>query len=406
MIERKSATNRLKNRKNIKEKSKIIDEPLNMNLINDTDNLLKEYYNISLTKEDYQKIYGQLNQLSIEGVREYKLTKDEWIVSGIAGIIGSIMDICFIKMPQHSGIMGTSGNDGGTLSNWVSNKIKNSLSQEEISKLESNNWVPYDAPYSKNFLEQKIPGLGTRSHRLHSFGHDPVLGLIFGVKDILNGTFTGIDKSGNYIISEILTTNKNVGINLFQAFAKQLGHLKSDIATPAGLPVPFMGLLQFCQFGTIEGSKNSYNIAEISRLMYMNGYNLNHLIATSIPTMTIEIIVRLYYIYTQLKSGKDVANIKEWVPFNKVKVDKMLLVAHTIALGGNVIKVTATQNPLSISASQFIAFFFQISKELSRTLKHSEELSRTDYVMNILKGEENNLDLSINEELNRLGIFK
>lgn len=405
MIERKSATVRLKNRKNIKEKNEVIEETLNLNLINNTDDLLKGYYNFSLTEEDYKKISDRLNHLSLEGVKEYKLTKDEWIISGIAGVIGSILDICFIKMPQHSGMMGTSGSDGGTLSNWISDKIKNSISPEEISKLEINNWVPYDAPYSKNFLEQEVEGLGTRSHRLHSLGHDPILGLIFGVKDILNGTFTGIDKSGNYIVSEILTTNKNVGINLFQAFAKQLGHLKSDIATPAGLPIPFMGLLQFCQFGTIEGNKKSYNIAEISRLMYMNGYNLNYLIATSIPTMIIEITIRLYYIYKQLKSGKEILDFKEWAPFNKVKVDKMLLVAHTIALGGNIIKVTATQNPLNISITQYVAFFFQISKELSRTLKHSEELARSSYVMNILKGERENLDLSINEELSRLGIL-
>jgi len=38
-------------------------------------------------------------------------------------------------------------------------------------------------------------------------------------------------------------------MKLFDAIGRQLGHLKSDIATPAGLPAPFMGLFQKLQFG-------------------------------------------------------------------------------------------------------------------------------------------------------------
>ncbi|MGL4533544.1 MAG: hypothetical protein ACRCUA_00565 [Fusobacteriaceae bacterium] len=404
MIERIAAISRLENRKKIKKRSEIIGEPINMDLINSTDIFLKEYYNLSLNKEDYQRIFCQLEKLSNEGVKEYKLSTDEWIVSGLAGVIGAIMDICLVKTPKNPGLLGSLTTEGGPLSNGISNFIKNNLSLEEIKKLEKNNWVPYDAPYSENFLEEEVEGLGTRSHRLHSLGHDPILGFIFGVKDILNGTFSGIDQHGNYILSEILKDNQNVGISFFQAFIKQLGHLKSDIATPAGLPVPFAGLLQFCQFGTIEGSKKTYDIGEISRLMYMKGYNLNHFVASAIPTLTIEFIIRLYYVYKQLKSGKEVSNIEDWIPFNKVKVDKMLLVSHTIALGGNIIKVTATKNPLSISLPQFIAFFYQISKELKRTFQHSEEKSRNDYVMKFLEIEGENVDIVIDKELSRLGI--
>jgi hypothetical protein len=43
--------------------------------------------------------------------------------------------------------------------------------------------VPYDV--------QTMDGMFPRSHRFKSLGHDPVLGFVFGVLDILRGTVTG-----------------------------------------------------------------------------------------------------------------------------------------------------------------------------------------------------------------------
>ncbi|NRT66504.1 hypothetical protein [Clostridium beijerinckii] len=37
-------------------------------------------------------------------------------------------------------------------------------------------------------------------------------------------------------------------MRLFDAIGRQLGHLKSNIANPAGLSAPFMGLFQKLQF--------------------------------------------------------------------------------------------------------------------------------------------------------------
>ena len=51
--------------------------------------------------------------------------------------------------------------------------------------------VPYDLVDPKR-------GLTPNVHRSSSLGHDPVLGLVFGVKDIMCGTCTFIDASGGW----------------------------------------------------------------------------------------------------------------------------------------------------------------------------------------------------------------
>lgn len=44
-----------------------------------------------------------------------------------------------------------------------------------------------------------MEGLSAYYHRLLELGHDPVLGFVFGVADILNGTMTTIDKNGKIV---------------------------------------------------------------------------------------------------------------------------------------------------------------------------------------------------------------
>ena len=50
-------------------------------------------------------------------------------------------------------------------------------------------------------------------------------------------------------------------MNIFEAIAKQIIHLKSDITTSMGLPVPLMSLFNLLQFGSIDEAEQT--IAEI-----------------------------------------------------------------------------------------------------------------------------------------------
>ena len=130
--------------------------------------------------------------------------------------------------------------DSGVVNNWIDDRIKNFYSKKEIDALEKKYWVPYDASTNVG-LDRPIEGLNPKTHRLSSFGHDPILGFYYGVKDILNGTFTAINNAGEVIVQA--RPNANTSYTLFEAIAIQFGHLRSDLSTPAGLPIPFMGQL-------------------------------------------------------------------------------------------------------------------------------------------------------------------
>ena len=62
------------------------------------------------------------------------------------------------------------------------------IEKEEMEKLANSkvSKVPYDAQDNRN-TKIYVDGLSAYYHRLMSLGHDPLMGLIFGVSDILTG---------------------------------------------------------------------------------------------------------------------------------------------------------------------------------------------------------------------------
>ena len=276
----------------------------------------------------------------------------DWGIAGGAGALAALVDIFLVQVPSSKGLLGGGGTQGGVLSDKIRKQLRNLYSPDQISQLENEFWVPYDASTSKK-LAEKVAGLGPRSHRFQSLGHDPVLGFIFGVLDIMNGRFSAIDKTGKLIVQAI--PGAPSGIGLFEAFATQLGHLKSDVATAAGLPAPFMPLFQFLQFGDIRGR----TIGELSRTMYTKGYDFGHFLAMSIPVAIIEVVVRLFYFAKRLYEGH---GFLDALPINipgrprKPKLQTMLFTAHAVATAANAGKVYFTMNPLGVNLPQWLWF--------------------------------------------------
>lgn len=284
----------------------------------------------------------------------HKLDPLDYGIAGIAGTLAALVDIFLVRIPSTKGLLGGSGTHGGPLSDFFRDHLKSNFSPEEIRDLERNNWVPYDASTSEN-LAEKIEGLGPRSHRFQSLGHDPLLGFIFGVKDIMCGTMTAIDTNGKLIVQAI--PGAPSGMNIFEAIIRQIGHLKSDVGTNAGLPVPFMPLLQMMQIGSF--GKRGRTIGRLTRTMYAQGYDFGHFLAMSVPVLLIEVLVRTFYFMKRLHEGY---SFMESIPFNipgqpsKPKLQTMLFIAHTLATAANAGKVAITENPLSINFPQWIWF--------------------------------------------------
>ncbi len=189
-----------------------------------------------------------------------------------------------------------------------------------------------------------------------SLGHDPLLGFVVGVFDILTGRMTTIDKTGK-IVSQVMENYADrKESDIFAALAKQVIHFKSDITTSMGLPAPLMGLFNLLQFGSI--GEEEQTIAEIVQGMYYEGYDFIHFCSLSIPVMITEVIVRLGYALKRIKEGN---SIKDSIPLstnreNRPKLATMLFIAHAGATAANAGKIYFTKNPMSINYPQWVAF--------------------------------------------------
>lgn len=283
----------------------------------------------------------------------HKLDKYDVAISAFAGLVSAAVDILLVGIPQK----GPAGLSAGTLSNYVRVYFEKRFPEEEMQKLANTkvSKVPFDAQDNRNTTEY-VQGLSAYYHRLLSLGHDPVLGFIVGVLDIMTGRMTTIDKAGKVISQVMENYSDRTESNLFAALAKQIIHFKSDITTSMGLPAPLMGLFNLLQFGSI--GEEEQTIAEIVQGMYYEGYDFIHFCSLSIPVMLTEVIVRLGYSVKRIKEGH---TVKESIPVSlsrdkHPKLATMLFIAHAGATAANAGKIYFTRNPMSINYPQWIAF--------------------------------------------------
>ncbi len=343
-----------------------------------------------LSPKEIQEIISRHHNLEDEFSQLYSLDIYDWIVCGIAGILGGLIDIFLVKIPKY----GSETSSGGWLSNIVRKKFGEILPEDKIRELERQFPVCYDLS-TNNGLKENIPGLYPKTHRFQSPGHDPVLGWIFGVRDLLMGEFTAIGSDGTLIIQkacEPFIAGENIFIRIFEALRCVGGHLASDVSTAKGLPAPLMPLLLFLRTGSI-GDKE-HTIGEIARYMYLKNYDFRHFIATSIPVIIIEVIVRIAYFVRAVYKGSALA---EAIPIaNNPKLRSQLFIAHTVATSLNAGKVIVTQNPLSVSWAQWLAFFRYLLPQM-HWLLIGKEKERSRYILKEINKDWKQLDEDISQ---------
>lgn len=191
-----------------------------------------------------------------------------------------------------------------------------------------------------------------RSHRFQSLGHDPVLGFVVGVLDILRGTITGFSYEHLAGKHELFVGEVpgSVSCSLLEALLREAGHLISDVATPAGLPARFLSAMQFINGGKF--GEKSRSTAEVARWMYANGYDLRHFFTMGISPGIIEAVVRAYALIRHYATHGEIKLAVASSP----KYRSMLLAAHSVAALANAGKVWLYGgNPLAINEAQWIA---------------------------------------------------
>lgn len=313
------------------------------------------------TEEELQQNKEVVRLMNAEFNQIHHLDKVDVAIGALAGMVGAAVDILMVGIPEKT----PEGLKAGPLSNYIRDYFDRKFPKEEMQKLANSkeSKVPFDAQDNRH-TTIRVEGLSAYYHRLLQLGHDPVLGFIFGVADILTGRMTTIDKTGNVVSQVMENYAGRKETEIFKALAKQITHFKSDITTSMGLPAPFMSLFNLLQFGNI--GEYDQTIAEIVQGMYYEGYDFIHFCSMSIPTMLVEVIVRMGYAFKRISEGHE---IKDSIPvsLNREKYPKlstMLFLGHSVATAVNAGKVAFTENPMAINYPQWIAFtkysYFQL----------------------------------------------
>lgn len=331
------------------------------------------------SEKELAKNSAEIKRLSAEYNAIHQLDQLDIAIASGAGLLAAAIDILLVGFPKKT----DEGVKAGPLSNYIRDHIENSLSSEQIRQLERASKVPYDAPINDGFTSTRVEGLGPGMHRLYSLGHDPLLGLVVGVSDILTGQMTTIDKNGRVVVQAIERYAHLQKTDIAQALITQILHFFSDVTTPAGLPAPGMTLFNLMQFGSIGREKAT--IAEVVQGMYYEGYDFVQFCAQSIPVAVSEIVVRFAYALRKIKDG---APVKEAIPFSTdrekhPKLGTMLFISHSIATAANAGRIAFTKDPMAVNYAQWIAFAKYSYQQIKWVLLEKPE-ERDKYVRAII----------------------
>lgn len=217
------------------------------------------------TEDELRSNELAIHQLNEEFNAVHRLDAFDVSIAALAGLLGATVDILLVGIPTKT----PEGLKGGPLANYIRDYFDKKFPEEEMQKLANSkiSKVPYDAQDNRH-TTIRVEGLSAYYHRLLQLGHDPLLGFIFGIVDILTGRMTTIDKAGNIVSQVMENYAERKESDIFAALAKQVIHFKSDVTTSMGLPVPLMSLFNLLQFGSI--GEEEQTIAEIVQGMLLN----------------------------------------------------------------------------------------------------------------------------------------
>jgi len=268
--------------------------------------------------------------------------QSDYLVVAFAGFVATLLDVFLVRIPTDGAFLGRM-QQGSPLTKWLrENSV--SVHRDYLGHLEKAAKVPYDLSIGK-----AVDGLRPKVHRLMSPGHDPVLGFIFGVKDLMDGAGTYIDKNGDLLRLGTSRTPEDLAV----AFLKVFLHLLSDVGTSAGVQPPLFTLLQLVKARSpfvLGRSGERVSWTDVARYMYAHGYDLRHYFTMGVVPASVEMVVRGWWLCRSFESGAEPR-------LAQAKLTSMLLLAHTVAASGNLLKtgVVFGMNPLALNWAQMLA---------------------------------------------------
>lgn len=286
----------------------------------------------------------------------------------LAGLVGSLVDWLLVKVPTKGGFLGSPGKDPSPMTTFLRKK----LAMETVNPMSRKFKATYDA------MPKEISGMNPRMHRMHSLGHDPLVGLAVGVFDILRGGATIIDGSGaGHILSDEATPNYNP----VEAIFTHLGHLLSDAFTPMGIPAPGWTLLnKFSGGPTLSIGNKERTVAELAQIMYRQGYDLRHFFTMATATAAVEIVLAAYFIFRNKadeafhdSQKKQISEAGGKTYLASERYTAMSVLAHLIVASSNGIRIAA-QGPIALNYPEWIRFLAALRTWIVRRLRNPSEV--------------------------------
>lgn len=268
--------------------------------------------------------------VNVKNKSNYDLSSVDVLISILSGVVASIIDIVFVGTPEVVKIYKGGENFDGSILTKALRKAGNNDSKlsDMLHWLSKGCQTPYDISTKKNVVYPN-------NHRLRSFGHDPLLGVLFAIVDIILGTATVIDNNGNL---RILINDKDFPKSeKFLSLIYYLGHLISDVCTSRGLPIPGFVLTQFFQ----NGNDDDNSLAKICENMYVDGYDMRHLASMSVPVVVKNLIIDIYIKIFRNKELKEIQNIAQHEIYQNSKdifKYKLILISDVVSCSGNALK--------------------------------------------------------------------
>jgi hypothetical protein len=277
-----------------------------------------------------------------------------------AGLAAALVDFLLVRIPKdtlfrNAGLRDQFVDRGSPLTKWMqSHSLPHNNPLSDLCK------TPYDRVNLKH-TGQELPGSGGKTHRYHTLGHDPLLGLVFGTIDILTGGLSGIDGLGRW--THIANAGPAAAANPLEGFIVEALHVLSDAFTTMGVPAPGWVATGALQFGSV--GRDDLTVAATARQMYVAGYDSRHFLTMATSPAAAELVLRAYWGIRRTLDAEFSEDVKHQAlvaDANRVaghpRFQAMALVAHTIGAAANAGKIACygPSGPLAFNYAQWLAF--------------------------------------------------
>ncbi len=252
----------------------------------------------------------------------------DYALASACGVLSGLIDILLVKTPHEGGL--------GEASDKLFDKAVIALAEKKengetrsiasaIEFFEKKAKVTYDQAKTQEITKQLADGftdtiehLSTKNHHAKSLSHYPdIFGLIASICNQFTNTSTFLDSGKGQITiingsdSTIELQGSTLPAKIFSGFVNWLFHCISDVAGSSGnrgpydgpgtgLPIPFTEFFHFCNFGKLKNEKGpNQTIATVMVKVYEEGYDLRHGVATSVPVLINDLLLRAVFVIKQ-----------------------------------------------------------------------------------------------------------